>query len=558
VRPPLNNIRPYTIKNWRPPVPEPLPPAPLLGPKELLGLGLLVLAQIWGLWRKRERLKPTGTQPLQVKGANDTYAVTTTYINEATELRRCSDGALVQAASYAATPSTVNQTGFGVQFTPADVTARSICGPGTSNRVQVDIGEFRTFKADGTLNAPTYRVAGAESGDTYNATNSRTFRKRVQLDKITLNGVDLTPYTWGEPVPTPDVEPEILKPPALPPLITPVRPAPQQPEPETRPEVAPVEPGPKRPPTTTPRPPVFRPIRPVSPTGTKDGAIVPKPADPVVVTDPDWHFPIPGGGPITGNGPQAKPEEIAKELGRLEQKLNAMLNPTPDTPIEWQKLLQQVLEALLNGLNSTTYTLTEDCNPGNDPNYTPRSWDFQAPGALSAFGVIENRLDALAKMVDQSLRAKQQICLPTRARPVGELVTARFRSVAPSPNSSRALRKELRYRDNAGRPEADHVAHWLGFEWMAGPAIVRSRGAAWGEVCVWAADPAEGRRVIAHAAAIAGVDLSVKEHRWFDQIARDSRTGQPGVMKVEHDHRGTPCISKRVGPSGTPGWMRDP
>jgi hypothetical protein len=303
---------------------------------------------------------------------------------------------------------------------------------------------------------------------------------------------------------------------------------------------------------------VFRPIRPVSPTGTKDGAIVPKPADPVVVTDPDWHFPIPGGGPITGNGPQAKPEEIAKELGRLEQKLNAMLNPTPDTPIEWQQLLQQVLEALLNGLNSTTYTLTEDCNPGNDPNYTPRSWDFQAPGALSAFGVIENRLDALAKMVDQSLRAKQQICLPTRARPVGELVTARFRSVAPSPNSSRALRKELRYRDNAGRPEAEHVAHWLGFEWQAGPAIVRSRGAAWGEVCVWAADPAEGRRVINHAAAIAGVDLTVPEHRWFDQVARDSRTGQPGVMKVEHDQAGTPCISKRIGPSGTPGWMRDP
>jgi hypothetical protein len=147
---------------------------------------------------------------------------------------------------------------------------------------------------------------------------------------------------------------------------------------------------------------------------------------------------------------------------------------------------------------------------------------------------------------------KQPVC--KGPRPQGELVTVNFISGTKPPGSSAYLRKYMRYRDISGRPEADHVAHWLGFEWQAGPAIVASKGAAWGIVSVWAADPAEGRRVIEHAAAIAGVDLTVATHAFVDSTPQHSRYGRSGLMAVERTRAGVPCISKRSGPSGRPEW----
>jgi hypothetical protein len=557
VRPPVNNIRPYTLKTWRPPVPEALPPAPLLGPKELLVLGVLVLAQIWGLLgsRSKKAVATGGLEDASVSGLIGAQGGQVLIkISGWRREHSCNISPGMKCygpeLSLAETVNTYKSYGPGGGDITRQVTPGNECG---SNVVLLQAA------GGGVTNVPSTSLLaniGGICGDITRYTVSVAYSDPVGATRAPA--LPFAPDVTVVPSPLPDVEPEPAAVPVLPPLTIPVKPAaPPAVEPEAEPEVAPVEPGPKRPPTTTPRPPVFRPVRPVNPTGTKDGAIVPKPADPVTVTNPDWHFPIPGGGPITGNGPRPTPEEMAKELGRLEQKLNSILNPTPDTPMEWQEWLKKIADALLNLVVGTTYTLTEDCNPDNDPNYKPRSWDFEAPGALNAFGVIENRLDALAAMVDQSLRAKQQICPPVRPRPQGQLVTVRFRSMAPSPASARKLRKELRYRDSAGRPEAEHVAHWLPFDWQAGPAIVTSAGAEWGIVKVWAADPAEGRRVIRHAAAIAGVDLTVKEHRWVDSVSSDPRFGQSGLMRVEHTDEGVPCISKRDGPSGTPGWKRD-
>lgn len=538
VRPPLNNIRPYTIKNWRPPVPEPLPPAPLLGPKELLGLGVLVLAQIWGWLATRPKAVPSSANlPFEGKIATSGTTTVTVYKGMYPTPSGSTSCSAMKSIDGTAVLHISKTVGPGATFELKPSTAKSSTCSGNPQRQEIWVGGALWSSIDaGTWGTPFWEpkiVAGSATGTEWTPTPS-------------------VPDGW----PVPDVEPEPASPPKIPviPTVVPTLP----PAPETEPGRVPVEPGPSRPPSTTPRPPVFRPIRPVSPTGTKDGAIVPKPADPVTVTDPDWHFPIPGKGPIVGNGPRPTPEEMAKELGRLEQKLNSILNPTPDTPMEWQNWLEQIREALFNLVDGTTYTLTEYCNPDNDPDYMPASWVFEAKGALNAFGVIGNRLDALAAMIDQSLRAAQQICPPVRPRPVGELVTVNFIAPTKPPGSSAYLRKQFRYRDNAGRSEADHVAHWLPFEWQAGPAIVTSRGAVWGVVQVWAADPAEGRRVINHAAAIAGVDLKVQGHRWEDSTPRSARYGQAGVMRVEHDQQGTPCISKRVGPAGRPDWALDP
>jgi hypothetical protein len=340
---------------------------------------------------------------------------------------------------------------------------------------------------------------------------------------------------------------------------------------------APLEPVPGAEPVDEPAPPAAVPVVPVvvvrnpvrpalvpqNPVQVQNGVVVRPAPLPVTVTDPDWIFPIPGKPGLPGNGPQPNLPEMAKELGRIERKMEALLNPkgegnpAPDWLEEFDNIKDQVVDLwdlFTNLAAGGKYVLTEPCDPDGDGVFVKREVEYQ--GASGPIGVIGNKIDALAELMQAAKDLRQPVC--PRPRPQGQLVTARFRSTTPSPNSSRVLRKELRYRDNAGRPEADHVAHWLGFEWQAGPAIVHSKGAAWGIVEVWAADPGEGRRVIRHAAAIAGVDLTVKEHSWVDSSPRSSRYGQPGVMRVEHTQDGIPCISKRDGPSGTPSWMRDP
>jgi hypothetical protein len=553
VRPPVNNIRPYTVKNWRPPVPEPLPPAPLLGPKELLGLGLLVLAQIWGLLNKKRTLllKPslTGefTEYGDYGGQANQYMVNSDRIY-------CGNG-LVKEKGW--TNNTMGSLGvgksYGVRYELFNVDAAIVCSASDVKTPSTTVPWAITYKRT-TAGGPWVEAFRwtTSKGETVGSLGWRqTMTTRPFVVGLTRDGAPLIIPSEGE-VPARDAVPESV--PQLPPLITPVKPAaPPAVEPETQPEIAPVEPGPVRPPTTTPAlPPARLPVRPADTTGIKDGAIVPKPADPVVVTDPDWHFPIPGKGPIVGNGPRPTPEEMAKELGRLEQKLNSILNPTPDTPMEWQEWLKQIADALLNLVGGTTYTLTEDCNPDGDPNYQPRSWDFQAAGALNAFGVLENRIDALAAMIDQSLRAKQQVCLPTGQEPAGVSYSVQFRSVVVSPNGEKRLRKELRYRDQGDAGLVAHRDHWLGFEWTSGPWMVKSTGLRWGKPQVWASSPEEGKRVLAHAATISGVNLQDPKHQWFVRLVQNARYGPQLRMVVHRDTRGVPWITTRDGSNGLP------
>ncbi|MEY3767432.1 MAG: hypothetical protein RLZZ11_502 [Cyanobacteriota bacterium] len=219
-----------------------------------------------------------------------------------------------------------------------------------------------------------------------------------------------------------------------------------------------------------------------------------------------------------------------------------------------RKLLDEIFKAKVAG---RTYRVVSVCETDAQGEAVSQSREVQIPELPLLEGAIY-RMDALEYLMQGLKDFKQPVCPTTRPRPQGDLVTVNFRSVAPSPGGERPLVKQLRYRDNAGRPESDHVAHWLPFEWQAGPAIVTSKGAAWGVVQVWAADPAEGRRVIGHAAAIAGVNLAVSAHQWEDSAPRSTRYGQTGRMRVEHTIDGVPCISKRVGASQLPSWTADP
>lgn len=113
------------------------------------------------------------------------------------------------------------------------------------------------------------------------------------------------------------------------------------------------------------------------------------------------------------------------------------------------------------------------------------------------------------------------------------------------------LRKTFGYRDLTGQTLETHTDHWREFEWQSGPVVVSHQGARWGRLQVWAVSADEGKRVIRHAGSIAGVDPDT-EGEWFVHIARNSRYGRVGTMRVKPLGSGAISVTKRAGPSGLP------
>lgn len=115
----------------------------------------------------------------------------------------------------------------------------------------------------------------------------------------------------------------------------------------------------------------------------------------------------------------------------------------------------------------------------------------------------------------------------------------------------RPLRKVLRYRDQTGASLEAHTEHWRGFEWHAGPVCVIHKGADWGVPQVWAASAAEGKRVLRHAASIAGIDPD-EVGEWVVTGSLNPRYGRTGTMLVKGLANGAVSVTKRDGPNGLP------
>jgi hypothetical protein len=117
--------------------------------------------------------------------------------------------------------------------------------------------------------------------------------------------------------------------------------------------------------------------------------------------------------------------------------------------------------------------------------------------------------------------------------------------------ANREVRKVFRYRDDSGSSQAETVSHWRGFRWTTGPVIVASVGP-WGSCQVWAVSEAEGKRVIRHAAAIAGFNPDDPEQgEWIITSSDSDRYGRVAEVGVKV-RRGVPWVSKREGPNGAP------
>jgi hypothetical protein len=115
----------------------------------------------------------------------------------------------------------------------------------------------------------------------------------------------------------------------------------------------------------------------------------------------------------------------------------------------------------------------------------------------------------------------------------------------------RPLRKVLRYRDQTGASMEAHSDHWAGFTWQAGPVIVSHHDGPWGCVQVWASSISEGKRVIRHAGAIAGVNPD-DVGRWEISGTTNPRFGRSGTMAPRVLPGGYISVSKREGSDGWP------
>jgi hypothetical protein len=180
-----------------------------------------------------------------------------------------------------------------------------------------------------------------------------------------------------------------------------------------------------------------------------------------------------------------------------------------------------------------------------------RSSTYTAEKGIAA---VLTRLDAIADLFQFSKELRQPICRPPRGG--GDLVTVNFISDQPSPGGTKRLRKFLRYRDQTNTDLGVHGAHWRDFSWQAGPVCVIHKNGPWGVLQVWAVSADEGKRVIRHAGAVAGVDPD-SDGDWVITGSSDPRYGQPGTMRVERRIAGELRqeflrVTKRSDPNGMP------
>lgn len=108
--------------------------------------------------------------------------------------------------------------------------------------------------------------------------------------------------------------------------------------------------------------------------------------------------------------------------------------------------------------------------------------------------------------------------------------------------------KRLGYRHQGAPSQASQAAHWAGFTFQGGPVQVIYKGM-WGQIQVWASSYAEGRRVIEHACAAAGIDPNNPAGEWFSAVSSSPRHQRTATYQTAVKF-GLPVVTVRPGPDG--------
>lgn len=525
------------------PLPDPLPPPPLLKPVDVAVVGGIVVADfVWG-WLNGG----SGTRPYDPSRDPPPFVE----LQQPSTVRILVDGTITENSTGCTVPIPYEATRRSQVLAQAGdvtnflLTARSVtAGFGCGDTADKPVGAVVRFtKSDASL-VMTDPVMARQDSTAGERTGSLT--GNWGYGEILVNGAAYVPSVGvgqeapGRPVIVPPAVSPVL--PGLVPIPTP-SPLPgvegdpaQSPEPGVTPSPSPdplpgggvALPLPVRPPTTG--------------TGT-----VTTPTDSVI----PWPGAKPVGGP--GVGPAPSLEGIAQYLGRLEGKLD-QIGPNTDRldRIDFDGL-EDSLEWLLRFIewmnSGGRYELEAACDKNEDGTLQKVIYEWQ-PGLFDGGG-LSARLDAIAAMLQQQIKWKVHTCHAQSAA-VGVPVTVRFESEEVSIERGRRLVKKLGYRDLSGSSQEAHIEHWRGFSWTAGPVMVISQGLPWGRPQVWAVSEAEGRRVLAHAAAIAGVDLSAPESLIVARVIPDPRYGEVLAMRTKLTPVAVPWVTMRVGPNGWP------
>jgi hypothetical protein len=210
-------------------------------------------------------------------------------------------------------------------------------------------------------------------------------------------------------------------------------------------------------------------------------------------------------------------------------------------------ITDSIAEAFQQPVPQYQYTMRAACNYKQDGSYETYTITLpEQPWETRVLAMQEMNIDFL----QQHLLWKTPTCSGGGVGIAGDPVTVNFISDEYSPDGNDRIKKRFVYFDQTGTPLEDHVTHWKDFVWNAGPACVNLEGTPMGKCQVWASTVDEGKRVITHAAAIAGIDVADGE--WKVASSRSSRYGQPGTMRVAHFTNGNYTVTKRPGPSGNP------
>jgi hypothetical protein len=296
------------------------------------------------------------------------------------------------------------------------------------------------------------------------------------------------------------------------------------------------------------------PVVQVQPTATKrtgGGVISGCNFDPVIVYQPPPGDPGGGGGGTGGGGGGGGP----------------IITPVPDNPSPtnpddpwWGDLIkgavsgavagavEEALEKLLEQkYPASSRTISAPCEVKEDG--SPETYTINFPEENFNNRVI-TALDAIVDFQQQFALWKTPSCDCIPKPQKGDAVTINWVSDEYSAAGGNRIRKLLTYFDQNGTTLEATVSHWRDFTWSAGPVVVSPLDSDIGRPQVWASTEAEGKRVIQHAASIAGVDLT--NTKWLVSASRSARYGQPGLMRVHRSNDGLLGITKRGGPSGLP------
>jgi hypothetical protein len=561
-RPPGSKTPPGGTPVWTPslsggiPKPDPLPPAPLFSPVSLLVLGGVSLVQwLWGLLNGRGTERPYNP-------AADQFPTLTFATGKRVQFTRkgqgfesssdCNTGAGYRWDGYTATlVDESNVVGFTIE---SEGLAPFECGDFSKK----DVGGATLVKyADGRTvrTSPNLRKQISDYGG-----RQGYLKFRYWVEDLRVNGaaypVGVQQDRGGVAGSVP-IGVAALPALQLPPPKKVVGAAAAGAEPVTEPEPEGERlPQPVKPPVPVIAPPVTVPGGVSMVNGTQPA---PKPS-PVPVTPADVVFPWPGSGPVGGPGqkPQETIQGIAQEVGKIERKLEIAFSPPKDKPgsnmswDDWWDAINRIKQLLTAAADKSGYEISSGCLPDDEPGGRNKPLRREWDGSWAFDGMILNRLDAIAGLLQDSKDLKQPICEEPEPAPVGRNISIQFRSDRPSPYGKERLRKEFRYRDPSLKDLAEHVEHWKDYEWESGPWMVISEGLPWGKPQVWAKSEEEGRRVLTHAAQIAGVDLSSSSHRWRVHEAVGYRERPVMRMRVHRDVHGRLWIAERTSAEGLP------